>query len=118
MNLIIQFIIMWAAVAIAAYLIPGVEVVNFRWAIIVAVVIALLNSTVWSILRILTLPLNWITLWLVGWIITVLMIMLASNFLEGFEVGWFWNAVIFAIIVGVLDALFGTIKAWTLNERR
>jgi putative membrane protein len=102
---------MGAAVAIAAYLIPGVEVVSFRWALIVAVVIALLNSTLWTILRILTLPLNWITLWLVGWIITVLMIMLASNFLEGFDVGWFWNAVIFAIVVAVLDALFGTIKA-------
>lgn len=45
MNLIIQFILMGAAVAIAAYLIPGVEVASFRRALIVAVVIALLNST-------------------------------------------------------------------------
>jgi hypothetical protein len=46
MNLLIQIILMAAAVVIAAYLIPGVEVVSFRWAIIVAIVIALLNATV------------------------------------------------------------------------
>jgi putative membrane protein len=110
MNLLIQIILMAAAVVIAAYLIPGVEVVSFRWAIIVAIVIALLNATVWSILRFLTLPLNWLTLGLVGWIITVLMIMLASNLLDWFEVGGFWNAVIFAIVLALLSALFGTIK--------
>lgn len=110
MNLIIQFLLMWAAVAVAAYIIPGVEVESFWWALIVALVIALLNSTVWYILRLLTLPLNWMTLWLVGWIITVLIVMLASNLLDWFEVGGFWNAVIFAIVVAVIDAVFGTIK--------
>lgn len=107
MKLIIKLLLMWAAVAIAAYVIPGVVVDNFRWAIIVAVVIALLNGTVWAILRLLTLPLNFLTLWLVSLIITILMVMLASNVLPWFEVGGFRNALIFAVIVWLIGGLFG-----------
>jgi len=107
MKLIIKLILMGAAVAIAAYVLPGVEVDTFWWAIIVAVVIALLNGTVGAILRLLTLPLNFLTLGLVSLIITILMVMLASNLLSGFEIGGLRNALVFAVIVWLIGWLFG-----------
>lgn len=97
---------MGLAVALWAYLIPWVEVASYRRAIGIAVVIALLNATVGFILRVLTLPLNVLTLGLVGFIITVLMIMLASNILSGFDAGGFLNASIFALVLALLGILF------------
>lgn len=106
MHIIIKLLLMGLAVALWAYLIPWVEVASYRRAIGIAVVIALLNATVGFILRVLTLPLNVLTLGLVGFIITVLMIMLASNILSGFDAGGFLNASIFALVLALLGILF------------
>ena len=107
MKTIIWFLVVWAIVALASYVLPGVEVDWFLWAVWVGVVLALLSSTVWALLRVLSLPLNILSFGLVGGLISVGLVLLASNVLSGFEVWWFWNAVIFAIIVGVLTSLFG-----------
>lgn len=107
MNTILRILLLWLAVVISAYLIPWVEVANYWIAIIVGLVIALLNMTVGTILRFLTLPLNILTFGLVGFIITVLMIMLAWAILGWFDAGGFRNAALFALALGLLSALFG-----------
>ena len=73
MRLIIEILLMGAAVAIAAYLLPGVTVENFWSAIVAGSLIALANATIGMILRILTFPINFLTLGLMSFIITVLM---------------------------------------------
>jgi putative membrane protein len=62
MRVIIEIILMGAAVALAAYLLPGVDVESFWSAIIAGVLIALSNATIGTILRILTFPINFLTL--------------------------------------------------------
>lgn len=93
-------------VCVCAYLIPGVSVNNFLTAMIAAILIALTNSTIGTILRLLTFPVNFLTLGLVSFIITVLMILLVSKFLEGFEVSGFWPAVLFALVAAVLKMAY------------
>ena len=79
MRLIIEILLMGAAVAIAAYLLPGVTVVNFWTAIVAGSLIALANATIGMILRILTFPINFLTLGLMSFIITVLMVLLVDQ---------------------------------------
>lgn len=109
MRLIIEILLMGLAVFIGARLVPGVSVDGYGTAIIAALLIALANATIGFILRILTFPVNFLTLGLVSFIISVLMILLVSNIMSGFQVTGFWAAAILAIVVALIKAVFGAI---------
>lgn len=107
MSLIIEILLMGAAVAIAAFLIPGVQVDGFLSAIIAGVLIAVANATIGFILRILTFPINILTLGLMSFIITVLMVLLVDSLMDSFNTSGFLSAVIFAIVLAVVKMVFG-----------
>ena len=102
---------MGAAVAIAAFLIPGVTVDGFLTAILAGILIAVVNATIGGILRILTFPINILTLGLMSFIITVLMVLLVDSIMDGFNTNGFFSAVIFAIVLAVIKMLFGAFSS-------
>ncbi len=111
MRFIISLLLTGLVVAIAAYIIPGVQVAGFGWAIVTGLVIGLVNAIVGGILRLLTFPLNWLTFGLISFIITVLMIMLSDTLMgTKFDVNGFWNATLFALVVAVLEMIIGSIR--------
>ncbi|MBB2146433.1 phage holin family protein [Pedobacter sp. LMG 31464] len=114
MKLIVEILLMGLAMLVGAYIIPGVQVDGFGSAIIAAVLIALANATIGLILRIFTFPLNILTLGLISFIITVLMILLVDSWMTGFNTSGFLAAAILAIAVSVikmiLDSIFGVEK--------
>jgi putative membrane protein len=114
MKTIVEILLMGLAMLIGAYVIPGVQVDGYLSAIIAAVLIAIANATIGLILRIFTFPLNVLTLGLISFIITVLMILLVDHLMEGFNTTGFLAAAILAIVVAlikmVLDAIFGVKK--------
>jgi putative membrane protein len=111
MKLIVEILLMGLALLIGAYVLPGVQVDGYLSAIIAAVLIALANATIGLILRVFTFPLNVLTLGLISFIITVLMVLLVDNLMTGFNTTGFFAAAILAIVVAlikmVLDAVFG-----------
>jgi len=109
MRFIIEILLMGLAFFIGAKLVPGVEVAGYGSAIIAAVLIALANSTIGFILRLLTFPINFLTLGLVSFIITVLMILLVDNMMTSFNTSGFLAAAFLAIIVALIKAIFGAI---------
>lgn len=111
MRLIIEILLMGAAVAIAAYLLPGVNVDNFLSAIIAAILIALANATIGTILRLLTFPINFLTLGLMSFIITVLMVLLVDSLMPSFNTSGFLSAVIFALVLAVIKMIFGALSS-------
>lgn len=111
MRLIIEILLMGAAVAIAAYLLPGVNVDNFLSAIIAAILIALANATIGTILRLLTFPINFLTLGLMSFIITVLMVLLVDSLMSSFNTSGFLSAVIFALVLAVIKMIFGALSS-------
>ena len=111
MRLLIEILLMGAAVAIAAYLIPGVDVANFWSAIIAGVLIALANATIGTILRLLTFPINFLTLGLMSFIITVLMVLLVDSLMTSFNTNGFFSAMIFAIVLALIKMLFGAFSS-------
>ncbi|AMQ00838.1 hypothetical protein AY601_3985 [Pedobacter cryoconitis] len=115
MKLIIEILLMGLAMLLGSYLVPGVQIDGFGTAIIAAVLIALANATIGFILRLLTFPINFLTLGLMSFIITVLMILLVDSMMSGFNTSGFFAAAFLAIVVAVIKALFGTI-AGTDND--
>jgi putative membrane protein len=114
MRFIVEILLMGLAVLIGAYIVPGVHVDGYGTAIIAAVLIALANATIGFILRVLTFPVNFLTLGLVSFIITILMILLVDKMMSGFNTSGFWAAAFLAIVVAlikaVLNAVAGTDK--------
>lgn len=111
MRLIIEILLMGAAVAIAAYLLPGVSVDNYWSAIIAGILIALANATIGTILRILTFPINFLTLGLVSFIITVLMVLMVDSLMDSFNTAGFFSAVLFAIVLALINMVFGAFRS-------
>jgi putative membrane protein len=109
MAIIIEILITGLAMLLGAYLVPGVEINGFGSAIIAAILIALANATLGFVLRLLTLPLNFLTLGLVSFIITVLMILLVDSMMTGFKTSGFFAAAILAIVVALIQMIFGSI---------
>lgn len=105
---------MGLAMLIGSYLVPGVQVDGYLSAIIAAVLIAAANATIGLILRIFTFPLNVLTLGLISFIITVLMVLLVDQFMAGFNTSGFLSAALLAIVVALvkmlLNAIFGVDK--------
>lgn len=109
MRLIVEILLMGLAVLLGAYIVPGVAVDGYGTAVIAAVLIALANATIGFILRLLTFPINFLTLGLVSFIISVLMILLVDYLMTGFNTTGFFAAAILAIVVAVIKAVFGAI---------
>ncbi len=89
MKFLISLLLSAVAVFASAYLVPGVQIDGFVTALIVAIVLGLVNATIGFLLKLLTAPLNWITLGLVSLIINVLMVLLVDNFINGFSTNGF-----------------------------
>jgi putative membrane protein len=79
MNFIISLILSTIAVFAAGYIVPGVQIDSLTTALIVALVLGLVNATIGFLLKMITAPLNWLTLGLVSLIINVLMVLLVDN---------------------------------------
>jgi len=107
MQLLINLLVSGFAVFVTAYVLPGVRVSGFLTAIVVAIVLGIVNMLIKPILIILTLPLNILTLGLFTFIINGLLILLVSAFVPGFTVQNIWWAIIFSLVLSVVN--------WFLN---
>jgi putative membrane protein len=92
------------AVAIAAYIVPGIQLANIWTAVVLVVVLGILNFLVKPVLLLLTLPINILTLGLFTLVINTLMILLASSIVKGFTVSNFWFGFLFAIVLSLVTS--------------
>lgn len=80
-------------------------------ALLVAVVLAFLNSIVKPILTMLTIPITILTLGFFLLAINAFIIIFAEKLVSGFHVNGFWWALLFSLILsvctGILNMLFG-----------
>lgn len=90
----------------AAYLLKGgVYIQDFTRAVIIAIVLAFLGSTLGAILKFLTQPINWITLGLFGLVINAVVLMVADYFIKGFKIKSF----IWALVLAATLAIFNSV---------
>ena len=106
MQLIINWIVSAIAILIVAYILPGVSVASFWTALVVAVVLGLVNAVIRPIILALTLPVNVMTLGLFTFVINALLVMLAARVVDGFAVANFWWALLFSLLLSLVNMLF------------
>ena len=87
---------------LVSHLVSGITIASYGSAVLAAVVIALLDLVLGSILKLLTLPLTIITLGLFLIVINALLFWAAGSMLSGFHVAGFWTAVLGAILYSLL----------------
>jgi putative membrane protein len=104
-NFLGKILVTALAALIAAYLLPGVNIDSSVTAVLVAVVLALLNSFVKPLLIILTIPITIVTLGLFLIVINVFMIQIAANIVYGFQVQNWWYALLFSFLLSVVTSL-------------
>jgi putative membrane protein len=105
MTFILRILVTAVVVVFLAKFLPGVAVAGYLTAIIVALVLALLNLIVKPILILLTLPVTIVTFGLFLIVINAIIILLADAFVEGFDVNGFWIAVLFSLLLSIIQSL-------------
>lgn len=105
-NGVVRFLLSGLAVVLAGYLLPGVHVKNYGYALLVALVLSLANVFVKPVLIIFTIPLTIFTLGLFLLVINAIIILLVDYFVPGFSVDGFWWALAFSLILSVFNSLF------------
>ncbi|CAN5919609.1 phage holin family protein [soil metagenome] len=105
MRFIINLLLTGIAALIAAYFLPGVQIDGIMSAVWLALVLAVLNAIVRPILVLLTIPVTILTLGLFLIVIDVLIILLASYLLSGFNVDGFLWALIFSVFLSIVSAI-------------
>jgi len=102
---IIHWIVSVVAILIAAYLVPGVHI-TLIGALVLAVILGIFNIFLKPVLLILTLPITILTLGLFSLVINALLVMLADVLIPGFSIGGFWIALLFSVVVSIVNAFF------------
>ncbi len=118
MNFIIKLILSAIAVIVTSYFLKGVtlgnssfyttsspEINKFITALLVAVVLAFLNTIVKPVLTILSLPITVVTLGLFLLAINAFIILFADKLVDGFKVDGFLTALIFSIILSIVTGI-------------
>ncbi len=114
MNFIIKLLLNAIAVVLTAYILPGVHLESFWYALLVAALLSVLNVSVKPILIVLTIPATIFSLGLFLLVINAFMIEIAAWVLKpGFDVATFWQALFFSLLLSLINSIFErlTVKA-------
>lgn len=110
MNGILRFLLTGLAVLLTAYLLPGVSVDHYGYALLVAAGLGLANVVVKPLLIVLTIPITIFTLGLFLLVINALIILLVDYFVPGFNVDGFWWALAFSLILAIFNSMFSDLS--------
>ena len=111
MNFILRLLINSLAVLITGYLIPGIHIDQPGWAIVIAAILVILDTIVKPVMIILTLPVTIVTFGLFLLVINALVVMLAARLVPHFEVGSFWSALGFSIVLAIVQSIFENLSS-------
>jgi putative membrane protein len=104
MGILLNWLASAVIILIAAYVLPGVHVENFWTALVVAVILGILNLFVKPLLILLTLPITLVTFGLFLLVINAILILIAGSIVPGFTVDGFWWALLFSLLVSIINA--------------
>lgn len=105
MRLILRLLVIAAIAFILAQLLPGVHVNSYGTAIWFAVILGLLNVFLRPLLIIFTLPLTLFTLGLFLFVINTLIVMLASDWVDGFGIDSFGWGLLFSLLLSFITSV-------------
>ena len=109
LTLLIKWLISSLGIFLVGTYLPGIHVPNYKVALIVALVLAVLNVTLRPILKLISFPITFLTLGLFALVVNGFVFWLVPFIVKSFVIDTFWWAVLGAIIVsfitGILDRI-------------
>jgi putative membrane protein len=106
-TILVKIIVGGISVLIADFLLRGVSLDSWLTGFLLAAVIILINFTLKPLMILLTLPITLVTLGLFLLVINALVILMAAELIPGFSVDGFWWALGFAIVLSLINGIFG-----------
>ena len=101
-GLLLRWLIITIGIIIAAHLFRGITLDGYQTAFVAAALLGVFNATIRPLLRILTLPLNILTLGLFTFVINGALLWLVSVIISGFHVA------------GIFPSLAGALMIWAV----
>jgi putative membrane protein len=114
MKLLVRWLINAVSLWIVTRLDIGVSVPNFKWALLAALVIGLVNATLGLFLKVVTFPLTILTFGIFLILINAAMLQFASWLLPEFHVRGWTSAIIGAVLLTVVSAILH----WLVGDKR
>jgi putative membrane protein len=102
-RLLVHWVLSALCLLLVAHFVPGFFVRGFGTALVAAVVVGFINSTIGALLKFVTFPLAILTFGIIWLLINALMLKFAALFVPGFEVRGLWPAVWGGLILSVLS---------------
>jgi putative membrane protein len=115
---LLQSILSAVAVLFTAQILPGVQVSGILDALLVALVLSFLNTFLKPVLLILTIPVTLLTFGLFLLVINAIIIVVADALLDGFNVNGFGWALLFSLILSVLNALLQSMTGLNQSDNQ
>lgn len=103
MMMLLAILINTIAVWATSYILPGIHINNLKTSIIVAIILGIVNAVLRPIIFIITLPINILTLGLFSFVIMGSLVYLVSAIVPGFVVDNFGWAILFGLIVSLIN---------------
>ena len=117
-----QLTLSWVAnaivLAVVTVVLSGVKSDTFGDLIRAALLFGILNTILKPILRLLTLPLAFITLGLIWFGVAIVMLWLTSIFIDGFSIHGFWTYVWATVIVWIVNVVLDFVPGPWRGTRR
>ncbi len=105
-QLIVVWVIVAAAIAITAWLLPSVEVDGGALSLLgVALLFGLVNALIGTLLRLVSLPLTLITFGLFGLVINGILLAITAGLTDVLDVGGFFATIVAAVVISVVTAV-------------
>ena len=102
-GILMRWLILTAAIIVAAYLLDGIHVEGIFSAIFSAAILGILNAFFRPILLVLTLPINILSLGLFTFVINAFLLLMASGVIPGLTVSSFWTALLGSFLISLVS---------------
>lgn len=105
MKIILRIVILALVIMALPYVLPQVSVDGFYSALITALILSVINLIVKPVISLLTLPVNILTLGLLGLVINGALLWFVASFVDGFHITSFLYAFIAALVISAVNWL-------------
>jgi len=102
-KIVFRLCVLFAGIAVAAYVVPGIEIKDYGSAAEAALLLGILNLFIKPVILILTIPVNLLSLGLFTFVINGFLLWLAARLIHGVEVAGFATAILGAVIISIIS---------------
>lgn len=118
----LDWIILTFSISVASYFLPFINIIGesvwdkYRIAFLAGLVLGVINMLVKPVIKILSLPINMLTLGLFNIVINAGMLWIVDLVIKGFEVNGFWGYVWSSIVISIISIVVSKIVFFGIKK--